>query len=146
MERWKCPICNGTLETFIWSKMLMILTVFLTWKTLLFFSSPLLFINKECASLFPNKPQMKKNEKLKPLNDNSYLIKQSYEGYLCKSDIAIYAMIEGHRMLLNLTLSETLQNVLALVKIIFLRVSSRNEKILIRIKILFKLFTFFRFP
>ena len=55
--------------------------------------SPLLLINKKFASLFCRETasENKQFKETQTLISNSNLIRQSFQGYLCKSDIAIFA-------------------------------------------------------
>ena len=55
--------------------------------------SPLLLISKECSSHFCRETakENKQSEKTKTLIFNSDLIRQSFQGYVCKSGIAIFA-------------------------------------------------------
>ena len=79
------PIYKGTLETFIWSEM---------WKLtscLIRISSLLLFINNKCASALLQRNKNKQFEETKTWISISYLIRKSFQGYHCKSGIAIFA-------------------------------------------------------
>ena len=85
MQRWQCLINNGTLETLIWSKM---------WKIPSFFyiENYLFLINKKCASHFLRETSIKINSFKKQKHWNSFRIRQSCQGYRCKSGIAIVAL------------------------------------------------------
>ena len=83
MQRWQCLIYNGTLETFIWSMIWKICFLGLKW-----FNSDISYIyttSKNCQF-----------SKLITLITNSYLIRQSFEGYRCESDFTTFAWSEGH--------------------------------------------------
>ena len=100
MQRWQCPIYNSALETKIWPKM---------WKIPSFscLLSPLIRIKKKCVSHFCREPayenkQFKKTKKTWIYN--SYLIRQSFWGYRCELDIAIFCKGTNeitHTVLLN---------------------------------------------
>ena len=110
-------IYNGILETFIWLKIWKILSFFWFEKCIFLWISPLLHINKECASHFRREPA-NKNIRLikdtKTLLSNSYLTRQSFQGYRCKSDIVIFACT----VKLEVTLTVPLKK----------KVSSQNKK------------------
>ena len=74
MQKWQCPIYNWTLATLIWWKM---------WRIPSFFSI------KKCLFLWVSHMQETKNKETKTLISNSYLIRQSFQGYRCKSGIVI---------------------------------------------------------
>ena len=81
MQRWQCPIYNGTLEILIWSKM------FLRLKRCLFlWGSPLVHLTKKCTCHFCRETL---NE-TKTLITNSSLIRQRFLGYRCKLGIVIF--------------------------------------------------------
>ena len=81
MQRWQCPIFNGTLETSIQSKKCLFLRV-----------SPLIFINKKCASHFRRKTanENKTFKKTETWISNSYLIRQRFKGCCCKSGSVMF--------------------------------------------------------
>ena len=91
MQRWQCPIYNGTLETIIWPKMWKIISFFVLKKCLFLSISPLLLINKKCASHFRRKTANENKQQQLTLMYNSYLIRQSFWGFGCKSNISISA-------------------------------------------------------
>ena len=78
MQRWQCPIYNGTLETFYWLKMAVS-------------SLRLILQTRNASHYIAEKPQMKlvQFKATQALISNSYLI--SLKGYCCKSGIAIFA-------------------------------------------------------
>ena len=68
--------------------------VFLTKKVLISVNfSFLSLISKKCASHFRREPAItnKQFKGTKTLKSNSYLISHSFKGYLCKSEIVIFA-------------------------------------------------------
>ena len=91
MQRWQCPIYNGTLETIIWPKMWKIISFFVLKKCLFLSISPLLLIYKKCASHFRRKTANENKQQQVTLIYNSYLIRQSFWGFGCKSNISISA-------------------------------------------------------
>ena len=89
--------CNSrfTLEILIWSKMWKISSFLWLEKCSILWVSPLLFfINKKCVIHFRREPanENKHLNGTKTLISNSYLIRQSFQGYRCKSGIAM----DGH--------------------------------------------------
>ena len=99
MQWWQCPIHNGTLETFILSKMWKKLSVLWLEKSLFLWVFPLLFINKKCASPICRKTS-NENDKFKEIFfiSDSQLIRQNFKGNQCKSGISIFICIyQGSR-------------------------------------------------
>ena len=76
----QCPICNGILEDLIWPKI---------WKI------PPVFCIRSCKQalrkLLSQRNENKQFKQKKTLISNSCLIRQSFQGYRCKSCIMIFA-------------------------------------------------------
>ena len=89
MQRWQCPIHHGTLETFIWSIMLKILSFSLVQQYLILIISKCFLAIKIRKSIVVKKITIEKNQFSK-LWTNSYLIKQRL--CRCESDISIFAI------------------------------------------------------
>ena len=87
--KWRSIQRSVPLKTLIWSKILKISSFFWLYKYIFLWVSSLLLINMKSPSHYlADAEKWKGTKTLKP---NSYLSRQSFQGYRCKSDITIFS-------------------------------------------------------
>ena len=105
MQKGQCLIYKCILQTFNWSNNVEEIVDFLD---LILKICKMFPCSKTCANLFFRETTIKNNQfsKLQTLIHNSCLIRQSFYGYRCKSDIAMYL----HTGSLEITFTVPLNN------------------------------------